>query len=206
MNMLKRLLPLLALGLLCACSPQNAAPARPCDLEELGYCLDLSAAPAVLQQELEQHASQELLLEGLQGSYRSLCILVYGPISAEPEPAMVLQALPAGTTEIQLGEEILPVADWAPYLVYENEDLLLYDLYPLVCGEESLPQRLEQQRAERQLQLRQKLKELLSPTLPDDSAWRDLSFGLSCPSETLYTDYLWAYVHEHLSELVKESA
>lgn len=205
---MKRLFALsFAMLFLCACSGKEAPePQRPCSLEELGYRIDLQQVPEPLRQDTFLGDEEDHALPALpNASYSTVEFSVYSVLDAEPQIALLLQAVPAKSQTLQLpGAEAFPVADWADYLIFQNKDILLFDLYPLVVdGEATLPERLRQQNEANSARLQQRLDELMEGVLEDESQWRDLSFGLTdTRGDSRYLDYLWAYYHDNIGELI----
>lgn len=197
----------LLLSLSSACSGQGPSePATPCSLEELGYRIDLEQVPELLRQDTFLGDEEDHALPALpNASYSTVEFSVYSVLDAEPQIALLLQAVPAKSQTLQLpGAEAFPVADWADYLIFQNKDILLFDLYPLVVdGEATLPERLRQEAKAREAQLQEKLDGLMAGLLEDESQWRDLSFGLTdTRGDSRYLDYLWAYYHDNIGELI----
>ena len=204
---MKRLFALsFAMLFLCACSGKEAPePQRPCSLEELGYCIDLQQVPEPLRQDTFLGDEKLHSLPSLQNrSYSTLEFTVYGVLDAEPSIAFLLQGVPAGTEELWVGDEVLPIESWDSYRVFQNEDILVFDLYPLyIDAEQTLPQQLRQQNEANSARLQQRLDELMEGVLEDESQWRDLSFGLTdTRGDSRYLDYLWAYYHDNIGELI----
>ncbi|MGN0663460.1 MAG: hypothetical protein ACI4L5_00130 [Negativibacillus sp.] len=191
--------------LLCACSSaQNSEPHAPVSLETLGYTVNLELLPESMRHDVTVNNEDEVYILW-SGSYTSLDMRVYNVLDAEPQTAMLLQAVPADTSKLQIDSEIMDIDEWKQYVVYENDDIIVFDVYPLAFDTTlSLPASIQQKKEAESTILTEKLDDLLSTVVSDPAEYRDISLGLSVTSETRYLEYLWEYCHDNIGELIKK--
>lgn len=199
------LLLFLLLFLQCACSStQNSCPTTPVSLETLGYTIDLEMLPIAMRQDTMVRNEDEVYIPWY-GSYTSLDMLVYDSLDAEPQTAMLLQAVPTGTSYLQTEAGMISVDEWEKYVIFENNDIIVFDVYPLAFDTNlSLPELIVQNMKTEEMELMEKLDELLSNVVSDSAEYRDISLGLSVTSETRYLEYLWDYCHDNIGNLIKK--
>lgn len=214
---MKKILSLsLALLLLCACSFGNSVQvSTPSSLAALGYDLDFSVLPETMQQDVGVRSEEDMLIPNCD-SFTSLDFMVYGALDTQAHTAMLLQAVPANTTQLQVNSElinveewkkcIIDVEEWKKYIVFKNTDIIVFDTFSLL-SDNSLPlaEQLRQEQEANAAALGEKLDELLSDSVADSAEYRDISLALSTTSETRYLEYLWEYCHDHIGELIKKS-
>lgn len=204
---MKKILSLsLALLLLCACSFGNSVQvSTPSSLAALGYDLDFSVLPESMQQDVGVRSEEDMLIPNCD-SFTSLDFMVYGALDAQAHTAMLLQAVPANTTQLQVNSELIDVEEWKKYIVFKNKDIIVFDTFSLLFESSlSLPEQIQQGQEETAAALGEKLDELLSDSVADSAEYRDISLALSTTSETRYLEYLWEYCHDHIGELIKKS-
>ena len=195
----------LVFSLQCACSSgQNTQAYPPTSLEDLGYTIDLQMIPETMRQDTMLRNEYELRIQW-DGSFTSLDMLVYVPLDAEPYTAMLLQAVPANKIELHIGSEIFPIEKWADYIVFQYDDIMVFDVYSLAFDtNDPIPERIQQKYEEEEVNLTEKLNLLLAETVEDSAEFRDIRLGLSVTSETRYLDYLWEYYHENIGRLIQK--
>ncbi len=193
------------LFLQCACSfVQNSEPYTPVSLETLGYTVNVELLPESMRHDIAVNNEDEVYIPW-SGSYTTLDMLVYSTLDAEPQTAMLLQAVPANAFKLQIDSEILDIDEWMQYVVYENDDIIVFDVYSLAFDTTlSLPSLIQQKKETESAILTEKLDDFLSPVVSDSAEYRDISLGLSVTSETRYLEYLWEYCHDNIGELIKK--
>lgn len=81
--------------------------------------------------------------------------------------------------------------------IFQNKDIIVFDLFPMLNPGETLPERIRRQEEESYYQLQKKYQE---GKIPEE---RYINTPLqSIMVQTRYLDYLWEYYQEHLSELI----
>ncbi len=193
------------LFLQCACSfVQNSEPYTPVSLETLGYTVNVELLPESMRHDIAVNNEDEVYIPW-SGSYTTLDMLVYSTLDAEPQTAMLLQAVPANASKLQIDSEILDIDEWMQYVVYENDDIIVFDVYSLAFDTTlSLPSLIQQKKETESAILTEKLDDFLSPAVSDSAEYRDISLVLSVTSETRYLEYLWEYCHDNIGELIKK--
>ncbi len=196
----------LALLLLCACSSEPSAEISiPSSLDSFGYYLDLSVLPKTMQQDVGIRSEEDMFISDCD-SFTSLDFLIYGPLDAQVQTAMLLQAVPANTTQLQIHSKLIDIRVWDKYIVFKNRDIIVFDVFPLVFENSlSLPKQARQECEEASAKLTAKLDEMLSDHVTDSAEYRDISLALSATSKTRYLEYLWEYCHNNIDKLVKKA-
>ena len=140
---------------------------------------------------------EDFEIPNLVGSYTVIGAYWHHYLGSDLYDAAILRAVPANTTHIKdMGKEF-PIADWEKYRIFQNKDIIVFNLSPMLNPEETLPERIRKQEEESYYQLQ---KEYQEGKIPEE---RYINTPLqSIMVQTRYLDYLWEYYQEHLSELI----
>lgn len=193
----------LALALICGflfltgCSAQEKIAVKPTSLEELHYQIDIDSVPKSVREDSFFGNQEDFEIPNLVGSYTVVGAYWHHYLGSDLYDAAVLRAVPANTTHIKdMGKEF-PIADWEKYRIFQNKDIIVFNLSPLLNPDETLPERIRKQEEESYYQVQ---KEYQEGKIPED---RYINTPLqSIMVQTRYLDYLWEYYQEHLSELI----
>ncbi len=182
---------------LTGCSAQEKIVVQPTSLEELHYQIDVDSVPKSVREDSFFGNQEDFEIPNLVGTYTVVGAYWHHYLGSDLYDAAILRAVPANTTHIKdMGTEF-PIADWEEYRIFQNKDIIVFDLSPMLNPEETLPERIRKQEEESYYQLQ---KEYQEGKIPED---RYINTPLqSIMVQTRYLDYLWEYYQEHLSELI----
>lgn len=182
---------------LTGCSAQEKIAVQPTSLEELHYQIDVDSVPKSVQEDSFFGNQEDFEIPNLLGSYTVVGAYWHHYLGSDLYDAAVLRAVPADTTHIKdMGKEF-PIADWEEYRIFQNKDIIVFNLSPMLNPGETLPERIRKQEEESYYQMQ---KEYQEGKIPED---RYINTPLqSIMVQTRYLDYLWEYYQEHLSELI----
>ena len=182
---------------LTGCSAQEKIVVQPTSLEELHYQIDVDSVPKSVREDSFFGNQEDFEIPNLVGTYTVVGAYWHHYLGSDLYDAAILRAVPANTTHIKdMGTEFL-IADWEGYRIFQNKDIIVFDLSPMLNPEETLPERIRKQEEESYYQLQ---KEYQEGKIPED---RYINTPLqSIMVQTRYLDYLWEYYQEHLSELI----
>lgn len=108
-----------------------------------------------------------------------------------------LQAVPANTSKIELPSGDIPVSDWEQYQIFKDQDVIIYDLYPMLYPEGTVPERVAQ---EVECSYYQTQEEYQAGKIPEDRYFHEpLNSRLT---QTRYLNYLWDYYQNNLPDLI----
>lgn len=112
-------------------------------------------------------------------------------------PVAFLQAVPANTTKIKLPSSEISASDWEQYQIFKDQDVIIYDLYPMLYPEGTVPERVAQE-VERSYYQTQ--EEYQAGKIPEDRYFHEpLNSRLT---QTRYLNYLWDYYQNNLPDLI----
>lgn len=182
---------------LTGCSAQEKIVVQPTSLEELHYQIDVDSVPKSVREDSFFGNQEDFEIPNLVGTYTVVGAYWHHYLGSDLYDAAILRAVPANTTHIKdMGTEF-PIADWEEYRIFQNKDIIVFDLFPMLNPEETLPERIRKQEEESYYQLQ---KEYQEGKIPEE---RYINTPLqSIMVQTRYLDYLWEYYQEHLSELI----
>ena len=182
---------------LTGCSAQEKIVVQPTSLEELHYQIDVDSVPKSVREDSFFGNQEDFEIPNLVGTYTVVGAYWHHYLGSDLYDAAILRAVPANTTHIKdMGTEF-PIADWEGYRIFQNKDIIVFDLSPMLNPEETLPERIRKQEEESYYQLQ---KEYQEGKIPEE---RYINTPLqSIMVQTRYLDYLWEYYQEHLSELI----
>ena len=182
---------------LTGCSAQEKIVVQPTSLEELHYQIDVDSVPKSVREDSFFGNQEDFEIPNLVGTYTVVGAYWHHYLGSDLYDAAILRAVPANTTHIKdMGTEF-PIADWEEYRIFQNKDIIVFDLFPMLNPEETLPERIRKQEEESYYQLQKEYQEGKSPEE------RYINTPLqSIMVQTRYLDYLWEYYQEHLSELI----
>ncbi len=182
---------------LTGCSAQEKIVVQPTSLEELHYQIDVDSVPKSVREDSFFGNQEDFEIPNLVGTYTVVGAYWHHYLGSDLYDAAILRAVPANTTHIKdMGTEF-PIADWEEYRIFQNKDIIVFDLSPMLNPEETLPERIRKQEEESYYQLQ---KEYQEGKIPEE---RYINTPLqSIMVQTRYLDYLWEYYQEHLSELI----
>lgn len=182
---------------LTGCSAQEKIVVQPTSLEELHYQIDVDSVPKSVREDSFFGNQEDFEIPNLVGSYTVIGAYWHHYLGSDLYDAAILRAVPANTTHIKdMGKEF-PIADWEKYRIFQNKDIIVFNLSPMLNPEETLPERIRKQEEESYYQLQ---KEYQEGKIPEE---RYINTPLqSIMVQTRYLDYLWEYYQEHLSELI----
>lgn len=182
---------------LTGCSAQEKIAVQPTSLEELHYQIDIDSVPKSVREDSFFGNQEDFEIPNLVGSYTVIGAYWHHYLGSDLYDAAILRAVPANTTHIKdMGKEF-PIADWEKYRIFQNKDIIVFNLSPMLNPEETLPERIRKQEEESYYQLQ---KEYQEGKIPEE---RYINTPLqSIMVQTRYLDYLWEYYQEHLSELI----
>lgn len=182
---------------LTGCSAQEKIVVQPTSLEELHYQIDVDSVPKSVREDSFFGNQEDFEIPNLVGTYTVVGAYWHHYLGSDLYDAAILRAVPANTTHIKdMGTEF-PIADWEEYRIFQNKDIIVFDLSPMLNPEETLPERIRKQEEESYYQLQ---KEYQEGKIPEE---RYINTPLqSIMIQTRYLDYLWEYYQEHLSELI----
>ena len=182
---------------LIGCSAQEKIVVQPTSLEELNYQIDVDSVPKSVREDSFFGNQEDFEIPNLVGTYTVVGAYWHHYLGSDLYDAAILRAVPANTTHIKdMGTEF-PIADWEEYRIFQNKDIIVFDLSPMLNPEETLPERIRKQEEESYYQLQ---KEYQEGKIPEE---RYINTPLqSIMVQTRYLDYLWEYYQEHLSELI----
>ncbi len=182
---------------LTGCSAQEKIVVQPTSLEELNYQIDVDSVPKSVREDSFFGNQEDFEIPNLVGTYTVVGAYWHHYLGSDLYDAAILRAVPANTTHIKdMGTEF-PIADWEEYRIFQNKDIIVFDLSPMLNPEETLPERIRKQEEESYYQLQ---KEYQEGKIPEE---RYINTPLqSIMVQTRYLDYLWEYYQEHLSELI----
>lgn len=127
---MKKLMTLLLTGILLFSGCSQTAQKEPQELrslEAMGYTVDASALPPSIAADV-QVSEGDVIWYGAAENATYLDLAVYEPYSKEYRTAMILQAVPAGTEKIILDGQVVSVEELAGKKVFENQDVIVFDL------------------------------------------------------------------------------
>ena len=170
---------------------------QPTSLEELHYQIDVDSVPKSVREDSFFGNQEDFEIPNLVGTYTVVGAYWHHYLGSDLYDAAILRAVPANTTHIKdMGTEF-PIADWEGYRIFQNKDIIVFDLSPMLNPGETLPERIRKQEEESYYQLQ---KEYQEGKIPEE---RYINTPLqSIMIQTRYLDYLWEYYQEHLSELI----
>ena len=182
---------------LTGCSAQEKIVVQPTSLEELHYQIDVDSVPKSVREDSFFGNQEDFEIPNLVGTYTVVGAYWHHYLGSDLYDAAILRAVPANTTHIKdMGTEF-PIADWEEYRIFQNKDIIVFDLSPMLNPEQTLPERIRKQEEESYYQLQ---KEYQEGKIPEE---RYINTPLqSIMVQTRYLDYLWEYYQEHLSELI----
>lgn len=182
---------------LTGCSAQEKIVMQPTSLEELNYQIDVDSVPKSVREDSFFGNQEDFEIPNLVGTYTVVGAYWHHYLGSDLYDAAILRAVPANTTHIKdMGTEF-PIADWEEYRIFQNKDIIVFDLFPMLNPGETLPERIRKQEEESYYQLQ---KEYQEGKIPEE---RYINTPLqSIMVQTRYLDYLWEYYQEHLSELI----
>lgn len=182
---------------LTGCSAQEKIVVQPTSLEELHYQIDVDSVPKSVREDSFFGNQEDFEIPNLVGTYTVVGAYWHHYLGSDLYDAAILRAVPANTTHIKdMGKEF-PIADWEKYRIFQNKDIIVFNLSPMLNPEETLPERIRKQEEESYYQLQ---KEYQEGKIPEE---RYINTPLqSIMVQTRYLDYLWEYYQEHLSELI----
>lgn len=182
---------------LTGCSAQEKIVVQPTSLEELHYQIGVDSVPKSVREDSFFGNQEDFEIPNLVGTYTVVGAYWHHYLGSDLYDAAILRAVPANTTHIKdMGTEF-PIADWEEYRIFQNKDIIVFDLSPMLNPEETLPERIRKQEEESYYQLQ---KEYQEGKIPEE---RYINTPLqSIMVQTRYLDYLWEYYQEHLSELI----
>lgn len=92
-------------------------------------------------------------------------------------------------------------SDWEQYQIFQNQDVIIYDLYPMLYPEGTVPERIAQE-VERSYYQTQ--EEYQAGKIPPERYFNEpLNSRLT---QTRYLNYLWEYYHQQLPQLIQKSS
>ena len=112
-----------------------------------------------------------------------------------------MQAVPADTTKIKLPSGEIAVSDWEQYQIFQDQDVIIYDLYPMLYPEGTVPERVAQE-VERSYYQTQ--EEYQAGKIPPERYFNE-PLNSRLP-QTRYLNYLWEYYHQQLPQLLQKSS
>lgn len=112
-----------------------------------------------------------------------------------------MQAVPAGTTHLRgailkIGE--ISAEEYAEYIIFSNEDIVVYNLYPIFNPGGSAPQWVKEsiEESEKSWQERRAAGEI-----PEDKLRMYVPYYIELAAARS-VDYVWAYYQENLPNLI----
>ena len=103
-------------------------------------------------------------------------------------PVAFLRAVPANTTKIKLPTGEIPVSDWEQYQIFQDKDVIIYDLYSMFYPEKTMPEQLMEELEQTYYQTEE---EYQAGKVPED---RYFNMPLNSRlTQARYLSYLWDF-------------
>lgn len=192
------LLPVLSL---CGCTSSQNQVSAPTSPEQLGYTIDRQQIPQVVMEDSLFLNQETFYCPELSGNFTAVGAYWYDYLGSDAYPVAFLQAVPANTTKIKLPSGEISVSDWEQYQIFKDKDVIIYDLYPMLYPEGTVPERVAQE-VERSYYQTQ--EEYQAGKIPQERYFNEpLNSRLT---QTRYLNYLWEYYHQQLPQLIQKSS
>lgn len=120
------LLPVLSL---CGCTSNQNQVSAPTSPEQLGYTIDQQQIPQVVMEDSLFLNQETFYCPELSGDFTAVGAYWHDYLGSDAYPVAFLQAVPADTTKIKLPSGEISVSDWEQYQIFQDQDVIIYDLY-----------------------------------------------------------------------------
>lgn len=133
--------------LLCfsGCTSNQNQVSAPTSPEQLGYTIDQQQIPQVVMEDSVFLNQETFYCPELSGDFTAVGVYWHDYLGSDAYPVAFLQAVPANTTKIKLPSGEISVSDWEQYQIFQNQDVIIYDLYPMLYPEGTVPERIAQE-------------------------------------------------------------
>lgn len=198
--MKKQLLSLIVLVVvlcLTACTINQNQVSKPTSPENLGYSISQEKISQTVLEDSEFFNQETFYHPDLYGDFIVVGAYWHDYLGDELYPVAFLQAVPANTSKIELPSGDIPVSDWEQYQIFKNQDVIIYDLYPMLYPEGTVPERVAQEVKHSYYQTQE---EYQAGKIPEDRYFHEpLNSRLT---QTRYLNYLWDYYQNNLPDLI----
>ena len=128
--------------LLCfsGCTSNQNQVSAPTSPEQLGYTIDQQQIPQVVMEDSLFLNQETFYCPELSGDFTAVGVYWHDYLGSDAYPVAFLQAVPADTTKIKLPSGEITVSDWEQYQIFQDQDVIIYDLYPMLYPEGTVPE------------------------------------------------------------------
>lgn len=193
------------IAMLCACSMLLLTGCRsgegqvsePTSPQKLGYDISQEMIPPTALEDTVFLNEETFYTPDIVGEYMVIGAYWHDYFGSDVCPVAFLQAVPANTTTIKLPTGEIPVSDWEQYQIFQDKDVIIYDLYPTFYPEKTMPEQLMEELEQTYYQTEE---EYQAGKIPED---RYFNMPLNSRlTQARYLNYLWDFYQRTLPELI----
>ena len=185
------------LFLLTGCNSSQPQVSEPTSPQKLGYDISREMIPPTALEDTVFLNEETFYTPDIVGEYMLVGAYWHDYFGSDVCPVAFLRAVPANTTKIKLPTGEIPVSDWEQYQIFQDKDVIIYDLYPMFYPEKTMPEQLMEELEQTYYQTEE---EYQAGKVPED---RYFNMPLNSRlTQARYLSYLWDFYQINLSELI----
>lgn len=185
------------LFLLTGCLSGEGQVSEPTSPQKLGYDISQEMIPPTALEDTVFLNEETFYTPDIVGEYMVIGAYWHDYFGSDVCPVAFLQAVPANTTKIKLPSGEIPVSDWEQYQIFQDKDVIIYDLYPMFYPEKTMPEQLMEELEQTYYQTEE---EYQAGKIPEDQYFHmPLNSRLT---QARYLSYLWDFYQMNLPELI----
>ena len=185
------------LFLLTGCNSSQPQVSEPTSPQKLGYDISREMIPPTALEDTVFLNEETFYTPDIVGEYMLVGAYWHDYFGSDVCPVAFLRAVPANTTKIKLPTGEIPVSDWEQYQIFQDKDVIIYDLYPMFYPEKTMPEQLMEELEQTYYQTEE---EYQAGKVPED---RYFNMPLNSRlTQALYLSYLWDFYQMNLPELI----
>ena len=183
--------------LLTGCHSGEGQVSEPTSPQKLGYDISQEMIPPTALEDTVFLNEETFYTPDIVGEYMVIGAYWHDYFGSDVCPVAFLQAVPANTTKIKLPTGEIPVSDWELYQIFQDKDVIIYDLYPMFYPEKTMPEQLMEELEQTYYQTEE---EYQAGKIPEDRYFHmPLNSRLT---QARYLSYLWDFYQMNLPELI----
>lgn len=183
--------------LLTGCRSSEGQVSEPTSPQKLGYDISQEMIPPTALEDTVFLNEETFYTPDIVGEYMVIGAYWHDYFGSDVCPVAFLQAVPANTTTIKLPTGEIPVSDWEQYQIFQDKDVIIYDLYPMFYPEKTMPEQLMEELEQTYYQTEE---EYQAGKIPED---RYFNMPLNSRlTQARYLNYLWDFYQRTLPELI----